>query len=84
LLGVLGRVGQQVDEDLLEPRRVGVNGQSGWGREKAQGVMALFDPRRRGLDSPIVDLQPVPGRHNAIERLADDAVIGRLEDDRQE
>ena len=71
LVGVLGRVGQQVGEHLLEPGRVGV-GRQGRRRERdAQGLALLVDQRADDLDGAVDDVADV-------ERLApqDDLALG--------
>ena len=47
---VLGGVGQEVHEDLLQPRRVGVEPQVGGREREQQLVLPLLDERPDGLD----------------------------------
>ena len=58
-VGVLGGVGQEVDEDLLEPDRVGLEPQGPRGERDGQLVLPLLDERADGLDGTADDRREV-------------------------
>ena len=55
LLGVLRGVGQEVPDDLLQPRRVGVHVHRPGGELDRQLVLPLLDEGPDGLDGPVDD-----------------------------
>ena len=59
-LGVLGGVGEEVDEDLLEPRRVGLEPEvAAVDRDASSVVLPLLDERPDGLDGLVEDRRGV-------------------------